>query len=81
MTAAVGSSQFPFPSVGSEDDEALLLLICGARVSEFVSSIVASDLCGRGEGFFFHHGAETHVPQAPLLCHQVEPDASRQNSW
>jgi hypothetical protein len=53
MTAAVGSSQFPFPSVGSEDDEALLLLICGARVSEFVSSIVASDLCGRGEGFFF----------------------------
>jgi large subunit ribosomal protein L34e len=33
MTAALGSRQFPFPCVGSEDEEALLLLFCGARVS------------------------------------------------
>lgn len=30
---------------------------------------------------FSHHGAEAHVPQAPLLRHQVEPDASCQNPW
>lgn len=28
-----------------------------------------------------HHGAKIDIPQAPLLCHQVQPDARRQNAW
>jgi hypothetical protein len=29
----------------------------------------------------WHHGAKIDIPQAPLLCHQVQPDARRQNAW
>ncbi len=82
MTAALGSRQFPFPCVGSEDDIALFCC-CFAVLRVF--RVRVFDRCfwsvWAGRRIFFHHGAETHVPQAPLLCHQVEPDASRQNSW
>jgi hypothetical protein len=60
------------------------LFCCWFAVRVFRSSCLRSLLLicvGGAKVFFFHHGAETHVPQAPLLCHQVEPDASRQNSW